>query len=331
MNQLPVVAITMGDASGIGPEIIVKAMARPEIGTWARALVVGDAERLREAINITGAAVQVHAVAKPEDARYLPGHIDCLDVPVIPAGHPFGVVSPVSGDGAFKFVKKAVELVLSGKAQAICTAPLNKEALHAAGHMYPGHTEMLAHLTNTPEVSMMLTTPNLRVVHVTTHLGLIDAIKKIEPALVERTIARTHATLLDAGIANPRIGVCAINPHAGENGLFGNGEEETKILPAVKATQAKGWQVEGPLPADTLFYRAGRGDFDVVIAMYHDQGHAPIKVLGIADGVNITIGLPVIRTSVDHGTAFDIAGKGIACEDSLIEAMRQAAELSKKK
>ena len=331
MNQLPVVAITMGDASGIGPEIIVKAMARPEIGTWARALVVGDAERLREAITITGAAVLVHAVASPEDARYQPGHIDCIDVPVIPAGHPFGVVSPVSGDGAFQFVKKAVDLVLSGKAQAICTAPLNKEALHAAGHMYPGHTEMLAHLTNTPEVSMMLTTPNLRVVHVTTHLGLIDAIKKIEPALVERTIARTHATLLDAGIANPRIGVCAINPHAGENGLFGNGEEETKILPAVKATQARGWQVEGPFPADTLFYRAGRGDFDVVIAMYHDQGHAPIKVLGIADGVNITIGLPVIRTSVDHGTAFDIAGKGIACEDSLIEAMRRAAELSKKK
>ena len=331
MNQLPVVAITMGDASGIGPEIIVKAVARPEIGTWARALVVGDAARLREAINITGAAVQVRAVGSPEDALYQPGHIDCLDVPVIPAGHPFGVVSPVSGDGAFQFVKKAVELVLAGKAQAICTAPLNKEALHAAGHMYPGHTEMLAHLTNTPEVSMMLTTPNLRVVHVTTHLGLIDAVKKIEPALVERTIARTHATLVDAGIANPRIGVCAINPHAGENGLFGNGEEETKILPAVKATQARGWQVEGPLPADTLFYRAGRGDFDVVIAMYHDQGHAPIKVLGIADGVNITIGLPVIRTSVDHGTAFDIAGKGIACEDSLIEAVRQAAELSKKK
>ncbi|WP_211088877.1 4-hydroxythreonine-4-phosphate dehydrogenase PdxA [Desulfovibrio desulfuricans] len=331
MNHLPVVAITMGDASGIGPEIIVKALARPEIGSWANALVVGDAGRLREAAKITGVAVQVESIADPDDARYVPGRVNCLDVPVIPAGHPFGVVSPISGDGAFLFVKKAVELVLSGKAQAICTAPLNKEALHAAGHMYPGHTEMLAHLTNTPEVSMMLTTPTLRVVHVTTHLGLIDAIKKIEPALVERTIARTHATLVDAGIDNPRIGVCAINPHAGENGLFGNGEEETKILPAVRATQARGWRVEGPLPADTLFYRAGRGDFDVVIAMYHDQGHAPIKVLGIADGVNITIGLPVIRTSVDHGTAFDIAGKGIACEDSLIEAVRQAAELSRKK
>ena len=326
--NLPIVAITMGDASGIGPEIIVKAMTRPEMAAWARILVVGDAERLREAAEITGSAVTVNALADPDAARYVAGVIDCIDVSVIPKGHPFGVVSPISGEGAYQFIKKAVELVQAGKAQAICTAPLNKEALHAAGRMFPGHTEMLAHLTGTPEVSMMLMTPTLRVVHVTTHLGLIDAINKIEPALVERTIARAHDTLVRAGIANPRIAVCAINPHAGENGLFGNGEEETKILPAVKATQAKGWDVEGPLPSDTLFFRAGRGDFDIVIAMYHDQGHGPIKVMGIADGVNITIGLPVIRTSVDHGTAFDIAGKGIASEDSLIEAVRQAALLS---
>ena len=326
--NLPIVAITMGDASGIGPEIIAKALARPEIASWARILVVGDAERLREAVKITGSKVTVNAIADPDEARYAADVIDCIDVPVIPKGHPFGVVSAASGEGAFQFIKKAVELVQAGKAQAICTAPLNKEALHAAGHMFPGHTEMLAHLTGTPEVSMMLMTPTLRVVHVTTHLGLIDAVNKIEPALVERTIARAYDTLVRAGIANPRIAVCAINPHAGENGLFGNGEEETKIVPAVKATQARGWNVEGPLPADTLFFRAGRGDFDVVIAMYHDQGHGPIKVMGIADGVNITIGLPVIRTSVDHGTAFDIAGKGIASEDSLIEAVRQAAVLS---
>lgn len=326
--NLPIVAITMGDASGIGPEIIAKALARPEIASWARILVVGDAERLCEAVKITGSKVTVNAIADPDEARYVADVIDCIDVPVIPKGHPFGVVSAASGEGAFQFIKKAVELVQAGKAQAICTAPLNKEALHAAGHMFPGHTEMLAHLTGTPEVSMMLMTPTLRVVHVTTHLGLIDAVNKIEPALVERTIARAYDTLVRAGIANPRIAVCAINPHAGENGLFGNGEEETKIVPAVKATQARGWNVEGPLPADTLFFRAGRGDFDVVIAMYHDQGHGPIKVMGIADGVNITIGLPVIRTSVDHGTAFDIAGKGIASEDSLIEAVRQAAVLS---
>jgi 4-hydroxythreonine-4-phosphate dehydrogenase len=175
---------------------------------------------------------------------------------------------------------------------------------------------------------MMLVAPKLRVIHVTTHIGLLDAIRKIEPGLVQRTIERGQVTLQRAGIAAPRIGVCGINPHAGENGLFGHGEEEQKIIPAVEALRARGWDVEGPLPADTLFYRAGRGDFDLVVAMYHDQGHGPVKVLGLEAGVNITVGLPVIRTSVDHGTAFDIAGKGIADERSLLEALRQGAELA---
>jgi 4-phospho-D-threonate 3-dehydrogenase / 4-phospho-D-erythronate 3-dehydrogenase len=175
---------------------------------------------------------------------------------------------------------------------------------------------------------MMLTAPNLRVIHVTTHVGLIDAIERIDAPLVERTIARGHATLVKAGIADPCIGVCAINPHAGESGLFGRGEEAHKIEPAVAACRARGWRVEGPLPADTLFFRAGRGDFDLVVAMYHDQGHGPVKVLGIEAGVNITVGLPVVRTSVDHGTAFDIAGTGAADERSLIEAIRQAVELA---
>jgi 4-hydroxythreonine-4-phosphate dehydrogenase len=175
---------------------------------------------------------------------------------------------------------------------------------------------------------MMLTTPKLRVLHVTTHIGLIDAIAKIEPGLVERTIARGHAALAKSGTAEPRIGVCGINPHAGENGLFGHGEEEQKIIPAIRTCRERGWNVEGPLPADTLFYRAQRGDFDLVIAMYHDQGHGPVKVLGLESGVNITIGLPVVRTSVDHGTAFDIAGTGKADERSLLEAIRQAVELA---
>ena len=174
---------------------------------------------------------------------------------------------------------------------------------------------------------MMLSTPRLRVIHVTSHIGLIDAIDRIEPGLVERTIARAQRTLNRAGIPHPRIGVCGINPHAGEHGLFGRGEEESKIEPAVRICRARGWTVEGPLPADTLFFRAGRGDFDIVVAMYHDQGHGPVKVLGIDEGVNITVGLPVIRTSVDHGTAFDIAGTGKADERSLLAALNQAAEL----
>jgi 4-hydroxythreonine-4-phosphate dehydrogenase len=175
---------------------------------------------------------------------------------------------------------------------------------------------------------MMLTAPGLREIHVTAHIGLLDAVAKIEPGLVERTISRGYAVLLKAGIKNPRIAVCGINPHAGENGLFGRGEEEEKLVPAIQACQAKGWLVDGPLPADTLFYRATRGDFDMVVAMYHDQGHGPVKVLGLEAGVNITVGLPVIRTSVDHGTAFDIAGTGKADERSLLEALRQAAELA---
>ena len=328
-SDRPVIAITMGDATGVGPEIIVKALAHAELYGRCRPLVVGDAQRLRRAAEISGlTALSVNPVDRVEDARFEAGTIDYIDLKLIPADLPFGKISPVAGDGAYQYIAKAVELALAGKVGAICTAPLNKEALHAGGHFYPGHTEMLAELCGVPEVSMMLTAPNLRVVHVTVHIGLLDAIAKIEPGLVERTIARGHATLVKAGIAHPRIGVCGINPHAGENGLFGRGEEEEKIIPAVQRCQAKGWSVEGPLPADTLFFRAARGDFDLVVAMYHDQGHGPVKVMGIEAGVNITIGLPVVRTSVDHGTAFDIAGTGRADERSLLEALRQAIALA---
>jgi 4-hydroxythreonine-4-phosphate dehydrogenase len=219
-------------------------------------------------------------------------------------------------------------MAVRGEVQAICTAPLNKAALHLGGHVYPGHTELLAELTGTPEVSMMLSTPTLKVIHVTTHIGLVDAIAKIEPGLVERTIRRGHRALVDAGNPAPVIGVCAINPHAGEGGLFGYGEEAEKIAPGVEAARADGIDARGPLPADTLFFLAGRGDFDLVVAMYHDQGHGPVKVMGIEAGVNITVGLPVIRTSVDHGTAFDIAGTGRVDTRSMVEALRQAIEVA---
>ena len=324
----PIIAITMGDASGIGPEIIMKALARADVAALCRPLVVGDATRLREAGAIVHSTLQVNALGTPGEARYAPGTVECIDLGLIPPGHPFGTLSPVSGEAAYRYIERATRLVQAGEADAICTAPLSKEALHSAGHKYPGHTELLAHLTGTPEVSMMLVAPKLRVIHVTTHIGLMDAIRRIEPSLVERVITRGRATLVKAGMAEPRIGVCGINPHAGENGLFGQGEEEQKIIPAVQACQARGWHVEGPLPADTLFYRAARGDFDMVVAMYHDQGHGPVKVMGLEAGVNITIGLPVVRTSVDHGTAFDIAGKGIADEGSLVEALRQAVSLA---
>lgn len=324
----PVIAITMGDPSGIGPEIIVKALAHQSVYDMCRPVVIGDTVRLQEAAALLGSRLVVHTIERPAEAAYRCGTIDCVDLKAVPPGHPFGIVSPVSGEAAYRYIERAAALTRTGETDAICTAPLSKEALHAAGHKYPGHTELLAHLTGTPEVSMLLVGPRLRVIHVTTHVGLVDAVARIEPGLVERTIARGRDTLVAAGIAQPRIGVCAINPHAGENGLFGHGEEAEKIEPAVAACRAKGWSVEGPLPGDTLFFRAYRGDFDLVVAMYHDQGHIPIKVMGLEAGVNITVGLPVIRTSVDHGTAFDIAGQGIADEGSLIEALRQAAELA---
>ncbi|MBL0405535.1 4-hydroxythreonine-4-phosphate dehydrogenase PdxA [Microvirga aerilata] len=324
----PIIAITMGDAAGVGPEIIMKMLIHRDVYERCKPLVIGDAKRLRRAGEIIGSTHSVQPVAGPQEAAFEFGAVDCIDLDLIPADLPWGELSSVAGDGAFRYIERAVELASANEADAICTAPLNKEALHAGGHIFPGHTEILATLTHTPEVSMMLMTPKLRVIHVTTHIGLIDAIAKIEPGLVERTVLRGQEALVRSGIDSPRIGVCGINPHAGEHGLFGHGEEEEKIVPAVQALQARGINVEGPLPADTLFFRAQRGDFDLVVAMYHDQGHGPVKVLGIEAGVNVTVGLPVIRTSVDHGTAFDIAGTGKADERSMIEALNQAIILA---
>jgi 4-hydroxythreonine-4-phosphate dehydrogenase len=308
----------------------MKSLAHADLYDRCRPLVIGDLERLRQAGKIVGVSLTFNAVEKPADGKYKAGTVDVIDLAVVPADLPFGKLSPAAGEAAFRFVERAAQLAMSGEADAICTAPLNKEALQSAGHKFPGHTEMLAHLTGTKEVSMLLSAPKLRVIHVTTHLGLIDAIAKINPGLVERTIERAHDMLVKAGIKNPRIGVCAINPHAGEHGLFGYGEEEEKIEPAIRNCVERKWQVEGPLPADTLFFRASRGDFDCVVAMYHDQGHGPVKVMGIEAGVNITVGLPVVRTSVDHGTAFDIAGTGKADERSMLEALRQGIELAPK-
>ncbi|MBB5162934.1 4-hydroxythreonine-4-phosphate dehydrogenase PdxA [Mycobacterium sp. AZCC_0083] len=327
-KHLPYVAVTMGDGAGIGPEVIVPAMLDPRVAGWCRPVVIGDASRLRLAAGALGLQPQIVTVERISDAEFTPGRINVIDLALLPEDLAWGELSAVAGHAAYEYIRVAGELAVAGDVQAICTAPLNKEALHAAGHIFPGHTELLAHLTGTEEVSMMLSSPTLKVIHVTTHIGLLDAVAKIEPGLVERTIRRGHDALVRSGNAHPKIGVCGINPHAGENGLFGYGEEDQKIVPAVELLRAEGIDVHGPLPADTAFFLAGRGDYDLIVAMYHDQGHGPVKVLGLEAGVNITVGLPVIRTSVDHGTAFDIAGKGIAEPGSMIEALRQAAELA---
>lgn len=333
MSNKPVIGITMGDAAGIGPEIIVKALNHEDVYQKCNPLVIGDAKTLEKVKPIVQSALKIHAIKEPSEAKYEYGTIDVIDLDMIPVDLAFGEVSAVAGDGAFQFLAAAIELAKEKKIDAICTAPLNKEAMHLGGHMYPGHTEILADLTDTEDFSMMLTTPNLKVIHLTTHMGLIDAIESINPERTYKVLKLAHDTLTKAGFDKPSIAVCGINPHAGENGLFGNGEEEEKLIPGIEKAKLEGINASGPYPADTLFFRAGRGDFDVVVACYHDQGHAPVKVMGIEDGVNITVGLKggIIRTSVDHGTAFDIAGKNIADDRAMLAAINSAIELSPKK
>ena len=333
--KLPVIGITMGDPAGVGPEVVMKALARPDAYAFCRPLVVGDAKQLGRAAALLKLKLRVVSIKAPGEAKYKRGNVECIDIGQVPEELPYGKVSAAAGEAAYRYIERAVKLALERSIDAICTAPINKEALNAAGHRFPGHTELLAKLTGTREVSLTLLAPKLRVIHVTAHIGLLDAIDKIDAALVERTITRGRELLVRAGIGqeragapDPRIGVCGINPHAGEGGLFGRGEEERKIVPAVAAARARGWNIDGPLPADSLFYLAARGDYDLVVAMYHDQGHGPVKALGLEHGVNVTAGLPIVRTSVDHGTAFDIAGTGKADERSMIEALKQAAALA---
>lgn len=325
----PIIGITMGDAAGIGPEIIVKALMRKKTTAIAKLLVIGDAKIMKRAQLVTGSDWPLMIRSRVEECEFQEDTIECLDLNLLPDDLPFGQLSAEAGSAAYYFVEKAVELAKEGKIDAICTAPLNKNAMQKGGHPYPGHTEILAALTNTFDYSMMLSTDKLKVIHLTTHVGLIKAIESINPERTYKVIKLAHDTLTRAGMTQPKIAVCGINPHAGENGLFGNGEEEEKLIPGIERAQKENINVTGPYPADTLFFLAARGDYDVVVACYHDQGHAPVKVLGLEAGVNITVGLNggIIRTSVDHGTAFDIAGKNLADEGSMLEAIRSAIEL----
>ncbi len=330
MSQ-PTIGITMGDAAGVGPEIIAKTLADAAYSTTCRPIVIGDASIMQRAIALVGSTQMLRTIDDIDRWQPDAAKLDVIDLHLLtPESVPFGKLSAKAGDAAFRYLERANQLALDGKIDAVCTAPLNKEALHAGGHLYPGHTEILAELSHTKEFAMMLTAPKLRVIHVTTHMGLLDAIERITPERVYTVIRLAHDTLVRARIERPHIGVCGINPHAGEHGLFGRGEEEKQIAPGVVRAQTEGIDVEGPLPADTLFFRAARGDFDIVVAMYHDQGHGPIKVMGLEAGVNITVGLPYIRTSVDHGTAFDIAGTGKAEDGSMRAALDAAIELAPK-
>ena len=321
----PLLGVTVGDPAGIGPEVCLKA-ARDPRASGARLLAIGSLQALQAACAIVQDPPALHAVSSPTKARFEPGVLDVLAVPSDQHVQ-IGVLSAAAGQIAVEGVQKAVELAVSGEIDGIVTAPLNKEAIALAGHPYPGHTEILADLTGTRDFAMMLTAHKLRVVHVTTHIGIREVLQRVTTERVLTTIRLAHRALLDMGLVDPSVGVAGLNPHAGERGLFGN-EESLVIAPAIERARAEGIDATGPWPADTLFGRAVHGDFDVAIAMFHDQGHIAVKVLGFEAGVNATIGLPIVRTSVDHGTAFDIAGNGTAGHDSLVEAILVGAAMS---
>lgn len=329
MSSLPIIAITMGDPSGIGPEVILKALAHPEVYTLCRPLVVGSVDVFRHVADLLHlSAVTIDSVASGQEASDTPERIAVRDIPTDRTKIEVGVEGPESGRVAVESIHTAVAMAQAGEVAAIATAPLNKRAMHLAGFSYAGHTELLAELTQTRDYSMMLVTPHLKVVHVSTHVSLREAIERVRPERILTVIGIAYRTLQRMGMESPRIAVAGLNPHAGESGLFGREEIEI-IRPTIEQARNLGYNVSGPYPPDTIFYRASKGEFDIVVAMYHDQGHIPIKQSGFETGVNVSVGLPFPRTSVDHGTAFDIAYKGIASESSMVEAITLAAQMVK--
>jgi 4-phospho-D-threonate 3-dehydrogenase / 4-phospho-D-erythronate 3-dehydrogenase len=325
VENRPLIAITMGDPSGIGPEIIVKGLTTSP--DFCRTVVIGDGAWLQQHASQWAPQLSIHPIKDLDDARNEPGVLDVMDLQNIPENLHMGRATPEGGKAAVAYIRKAVELATSHQVHAITTAPINKEAMHLAGFKYPGHTEMLADFTHTPEVALMLAGGSLRVVLTTTHVPLSEVRDLLTRDRILKTIRLTHQWLTQVGIEQPSIAVTGLNPHSGDGGIFGNEETET-ILPAIEAAQKENIEVDGPFSADALFGRIHEASYDAVITMYHDQGMIPIKMASMDRAVNITLGLPIIRTSVDHGTAFDIAGQGIAKPDSLLEALKVAATLA---
>lgn len=326
MPNKPCIAITMGDPSGIGPEIIIKALQSPEIANICVPLVIGDRLALERALDTCGSTLKITEVSAAVDARQVNGNF----IPLLALSHltgsdiHYGAPSVAAGDAVYRYICTAARLCLEGQVAAMVTAPISKEAMHRAGHDYPGHTELLAELCGTDNFVMMLAGDLLRVSLVTIHEALADVPRLVTFEQVLKTIRITAEGVARlTGKASPRLAVLALNPHCGEGGKFGSQDHDI-IAPAVNAARLEGIDAEGPLPADTLFHFAQQGEYDGVVAMYHDQGLIPLKMLHFDDGVNITLGLPIIRTSVDHGTAYNLAGSGKASEKSLLAAIRMA-------
>ncbi len=353
MDKKPIVGITMGDPAGNGPELCVKALSHPDLYDRCRPIIAGDAKMIEQAAKFVGRTdLQIHRCEKVSDARFTPGTIDVLHLELIEDVEKFelGKVSVEGGNAAFQCVRKVIELAKAGEVDATCTNALNKEALNKALEYYhgeksdgythfDGHTEIYATYTGTKKYTMMLAHHDLRVVHVSTHCSLREACDRVKKERVLDVIRIANQACKDLGIENPTVAVAGLNPHCGENGLFGT-EEIDEIIPAIEAARAEGVNVKGPVPPDSVFPEALGGWYDIVVCMYHDQGHIPLKTVGFVydrekqawkavEGVNITLGLPIIRTSVDHGTGFALAGKGTSSELSLVNAIDYAIAMAR--
>jgi 4-phospho-D-threonate 3-dehydrogenase / 4-phospho-D-erythronate 3-dehydrogenase len=327
VDVAPIIALTMGDPAGVGPEVIVKAFQDDTLPLQARVVVIGDARLIQATAKEYASEILVHKINKPEEGWYQTRTIDVIDLNNVPESISIGKSSAEAGQASYEAIKTAVDLALRDEVSAITTAPINKQSLHLAGHPFPGHTELLAHLTESKESALMMAGSTMRVVLVTTHVPLEQVKSLITEEKVLSTIRLTHNWLAQHVTDVPNIAVTGLNPHCGDGGIFGQ-EETNFILPALKTVQTQGIQASGPFSADALFGRPGSQKYDAVVCMYHDQGMIPVKMDSAGQGVNITLGLPILRTSVDHGTAFDIAGRDKACPENLKMALRTAARLS---
>lgn len=328
MTMKPIIAITLGDACGVGPEVVFKALMRDDVRDVCRPIVIGALSLIERTRAAFAPSLQLRCITDSAQAQFAAGVIDCLDLQNLDVNDaPYGQHSPKAGRAAAEFAVKAGELALQKQVDAIATAPLNKEAMRAGGVHYIGHTELYQELAGNPPVATMLISGQLRVVHVVQHASLVESIRRITRENILHTIRATEAGMKQLGFKHPRLGVCGLNPHNGEGGLMGYEEIEV-IAPAVQDAQREGIDAQGPFAADSIFFRALRGTYDCIVAMLHDQGHIAIKTFGFDESITVTLGLPFIRTSADHGTAFDIAGKGIANATSMAEAIKLAAQLA---
>lgn len=342
MSERPIVGITMGDPASIGPEIAIKALLQEKIYEICRPVLVGDSRVFEHIIKLLNLKASINPVKEIKDAKFKFGEIDVYDLQNVSLSElKFGEISAMAGGASFEAVKKVIELALEGQVDATVTGPINKKSVNEAGHHFAGHTEIYAHYTTTKKYAMLLVEDNMKVIHVSTHVSLRQACDLVKKDRILEVVELLHHGLISLGETNLKIGIAGLNPHAGDSGLFGT-EDDEEILPAVEEAKRRGYDVEGPVPADTMFSKAATGYFGGVVAMYHDQGHIPFKLTGFkwnqekqqmdsVKGVNITMGLPIIRTSVDHGTAFEIAGKGIASPDAMVLAIESAVQLSKNK